>query len=65
MITFFNDLDKIKVILFDESNLNLLEALSNPHPIIEDEKNSWKIKENREVLKKIRLKKERNNNYLE
>jgi hypothetical protein len=65
IIKCFNDFDKLKVILFDENKLNILESILNPIPQNGDEKNLWKIPDYDIMLNMFKFKKEHINNYLE
>jgi hypothetical protein len=60
----FNDIDKLKVILFDENNLNKIESLKNPVFHSKTEKNIWRTYQNLRLLDNIKLKKQQINNYI-
>jgi hypothetical protein len=65
IIKCLNDFDKLKVILFEEDKLKILESIPNPIPQIGDEKNLWEIPEYNTMLNMFKFKNDHINNYLE
>ncbi len=54
MIKTYNELDKLKVLLFDEKNLYQFESLDNP--LAEDERNLWNKTQNKIFLSSLKFK---------